>query len=141
MSAKEEREELLKKENAVEPIEEDIPLNNNDGSGDTAINETREEIEHEQQNEAEEEEEEEETLEDYAGMVVSVLQPVSITMLLVVWAVRTLNVSSLGGASIVMAYTEGEGDSNSEKFFWITDQCTYFLSYYYWYHCSLCDSL
>jgi len=62
-----------------------------------------------------EEEEEEETLEDYAGMVVTIFQPVAITMLFVVWAVRTINVNQLGGASVTMVYVEDEEDSTGEK--------------------------
>lgn len=43
----------------------------------------------------EEEEEEEESLEDYAEMVITILQPVAITMLLVVWVVRLMNASHI----------------------------------------------
>ena len=43
----------------------------------------------------EEEEEEEESIEDYAEMVITILQPVAITMLLVVWVVRMLNASNI----------------------------------------------
>jgi hypothetical protein len=42
-----------------------------------------------------EEEEEEESLEDYAEMVITILQPVALTMLLVVWVVRVLNASNI----------------------------------------------
>lgn len=41
------------------------------------------------------EEEEEESLEDYADMVITILQPVALTMLLVVWIVRVLNASNI----------------------------------------------
>eukprot|EP01112_Ceratiomyxa_fruticulosa_P007093 TRINITY_DN1830_c0_g1_i1.p1 TRINITY_DN1830_c0_g1~~TRINITY_DN1830_c0_g1_i1.p1 ORF type:complete len:424 (+),score=89.41 TRINITY_DN1830_c0_g1_i1:172-1443(+) len=65
-----------------------------------------------------EEEEEEESLEDYAGVVVTILQPVAITMLLVVWVVRTINISIDSGPSrATMVYQEDSTDSTSTKFF------------------------
>jgi len=63
----------------------------------------------------EEEEEGEETLEDYAGMVVTIFKPVAITMLLVVWAVRTINVHDLGGQSASLIYVEQESDGTGTK--------------------------
>jgi len=63
------------------------------------------------------EEEEEESLEDYAGVVVTILQPVAITMLLVVWVVRTINIPFRGTVSATMIYEEESNDSTSTKFF------------------------
>lgn len=51
-----------------------------------------------------EEEEEEESLEDYADMVITILQPVALTMLLVVWIVRVLNASNIVIASRFVVY-------------------------------------
>jgi len=55
---------------------------------------------------------------EYAYVVVDILIPVSITMLLVVIAVRMLNMSLEGGTISFAAfvYTESSGDSTSEKF-------------------------
>lgn len=60
------------------PQGDNAPTNNNNATGNE-----------------EEEEEEEETLEDYAEMVVTILQPVAITMMLVVWVVRLLHSSNI----------------------------------------------
>jgi presenilin 1 len=67
-----------------------------------------------------EEEEEEESLEDYADMVITILQPVAITMLLVVWIVRVLNASNIvivSSSAIYQVYTEEDGDGTATKLF------------------------
>lgn len=67
-----------------------------------------------------EEEEEEETLEDYAEMVVTILQPVAITMLLVVWITRVLNASNIiitDSEALYQVYSEDEGDDTATKLF------------------------
>eukprot|EP00026_Physarum_polycephalum_P007479 Phypoly_transcript_07539.p1 GENE.Phypoly_transcript_07539~~Phypoly_transcript_07539.p1 ORF type:complete len:350 (+),score=62.70 Phypoly_transcript_07539:50-1099(+) len=67
-----------------------------------------------------EEEEEEESLEDYAEMVITILQPVAITMLLVVWVVRLLNSSNIvivSSSAIYQVYTEEADDSTAQKLF------------------------
>jgi len=67
-----------------------------------------------------EEEEEDEDLEYHAETVITVLKPVALTMLFVVWAVRTINLSSQsqsGATSVAMiAYTESENDSGALRF-------------------------
>lgn len=88
----------------------------------------------------EEGDDEEETLEDYAGMVVTILQPVAITMILVVWVVRILNASNISlserfssfclhttpsvlninissSGAIYQVYTEDDNDGTATKLF------------------------
>jgi len=72
------------------------------------------------ENEEDQEDEEEEDLEYHAETVVTVLKPVAITMLFVVWAVRTINIgeATRGSSSVAMiAYTESSSDSGATRFF------------------------
>ncbi|KAL6057135.1 Presenilin [Balamuthia mandrillaris] len=62
-------------------------------------------------------EEEEMTLEDQAQMVLAILKPVSITMLLVIIAVRLIHLPSKNFTAVYMVYSESSGDSTSTKLF------------------------
>eukprot|EP01105_Mastigella_eilhardi_P019830 TRINITY_DN4682_c0_g1_i1.p1 TRINITY_DN4682_c0_g1~~TRINITY_DN4682_c0_g1_i1.p1 ORF type:complete len:359 (-),score=92.29 TRINITY_DN4682_c0_g1_i1:340-1416(-) len=67
--------------------------------------------------EAEDDEPEAITLSDYASVVVTILKPVSITMALVIAAVRILNMSEQGtSVPITFVYAESANDSNTVKF-------------------------
>jgi heme/copper-type cytochrome/quinol oxidase subunit 2 len=88
MAKQDEQIHLLGPHPDDEQEEETTTVNGTPAQHDTTVQSTVE---------VDEEEEEEETLEDYAGMVVTIFKPVAITMLLVVWAVRTINVHDLGG--------------------------------------------
>jgi len=62
------------------------------------------------------EDEDEEDLEYHADTVITILKPVAITMILVIWAVRTI--SEFGGGSTystVIAYTEQSTDTTGTK--------------------------
>jgi len=58
------------------------------------------------------EEDEEEELEYHADTVITILKPVAITMIFVIWAVRTISVfSSAGGIRTAIVYTEQASDT------------------------------
>eukprot|EP01116_Phalansterium_solitarium_P017491 TRINITY_DN4319_c0_g1_i1.p1 TRINITY_DN4319_c0_g1~~TRINITY_DN4319_c0_g1_i1.p1 ORF type:complete len:445 (+),score=143.03 TRINITY_DN4319_c0_g1_i1:286-1620(+) len=65
--------------------------------------------------EEEEEEDEEESLEYHADTVVTVMQPVSLTMILVVAAVRTITLPAQNSVSVIMVYNESASDSDGMR--------------------------
>ncbi|KAH3764660.1 hypothetical protein Pelo_3482 [Pelomyxa schiedti] len=61
-------------------------------------------------------EEEEMTVEEYAGVVLAILKPVSITMLIVIIIIRSLNIPGQNTVGGVFVYQETASDSTSMKF-------------------------
>jgi len=57
------------------------------------------------------------SIEDHASVVMAILQPVSITMLIVVWVVQVINLPQAGGnvMSWYTVYRESSSDSNGTK--------------------------
>jgi len=69
-----------------------------------------------QQPEEDLDEDEEEDLEYHAETVLTVMKPVSITMIFVVWAVKAITLPGRGSVGALMAYNESSSDSTGTKF-------------------------
>jgi len=63
------------------------------------------------------EEDEEESIEYQSETVLTILKPVSITMVFVAWAVKTITLPGRGQVSAYMAYEETPTDSTGERLF------------------------
>lgn len=63
------------------------------------------------------EEDEEDSLEYQSDTVLTIMKPVSITMLIVVWAVRTITLPGRGTVSYYMAFEENESDGTGTRLF------------------------
>ncbi|PRP80684.1 hypothetical protein PROFUN_11643 [Planoprotostelium fungivorum] len=62
--------------------------------------------------------EDEDNLEYQSETILTILKPVSLTMIFVIWAVKTISISAVfgGGSAIYMVYAETSTDSNAMKF-------------------------
>ncbi|EGG18003.1 presenilin family protein [Cavenderia fasciculata] len=93
--------------------------NNNNNSSSSNINENTNLLANREGGEkiSEEDLEEEADLEDFSHMIIAILKPVTITMLLVVWAVRKLSISNNLNSyvGITVYYNESSNDSTGEK--------------------------
>jgi len=81
--------------------------------------------------EMEEEEEDEETLEDHASVVITIMQPVAITMLIVIYVVRTIKLPAyyIGPTYMTLAYQEQGTDSIGQKLIGGIENALIFLGF------------